>query len=95
MSRIIDEIVNDPGLMSNLKNKPGHNLVKLQTLTGTTYLGYIKDNDEEGVWFEPLLGDFHPAYIFKKDIKKIILPTNPEEEKEALKRQSSWFTNTE
>lgn len=95
MSRIIDEIVKNPNLLSDFKNKPENNLVKVQTVTGSTYLGYIKDSDEEGIWFEPLMGDFHPAYIFKNDIKKIIVPANPEEEIEALKRQKSWFTSAE
>ena len=91
MSRILEEIINNPNLLSELKNKPAHNLIKIQTITGSTYLGYIKDNDEEGVWFEPLHDDFHPAYIFKTDIKKIIVPTNPGEEKEMMKKQTSWF----
>jgi hypothetical protein len=55
-------------------------------------LGYIKDCDDDGIWFEPLYDDFHPAYIFKTDIKKIIVPTNPEEEKEIMRRERSWFT---
>jgi hypothetical protein len=91
MSRILEEIINNPGLLSDLKNKPAHNLIKIQTITGSTYLGYIKDCDEEGIWFEPLQEDFHPAFIFKSDIKKIIVPTNPDEEKEILKKQKSWF----
>lgn len=92
MSRIIEEIVTNPSLLEHYKNKPGYNLVKVQTLTGSNYLGYIKDSDDDGIWFEPLFDDFHPAYILKTDIKKIIVPTNPEEEKEVLRRERSWFT---
>ncbi len=55
-------------------------------------LGYIKDCDDDGIWLEPLYDDFHPAYIFKTDIKKIIVPTNPEEGKEIMRRERSWFT---
>ncbi len=96
MSRILDEIINNPEVLSDFKKKPGHNLIKVQTITGSTYLGYIKDRDEEGVWFEPLFFDeFHPAYILMKDIKKIIVPSNPEEEKEGLMKQRSWFTKSE
>ena len=91
MSKIIDEIVKNPKLLEYFKKKPENNLVKIQTLTGSTYLGYIKESDEDGVWFEPLFNDFHPAYIFKSDIKKIIVPTNPEEEKDSISRQKSWF----
>ena len=92
MSRIIEEIVTNPALLEHYKNKPGYNLVKVQTLTGSNYLGYIKDSDDDGIWFEPLFDDFYPAYILKTDIKKIIVPTNPEEEKEILRRERSWFT---
>ncbi len=92
MSRIINEIVKNPKVLKDFKNRPNHNLIKVQTITGSKYLGYIKDCDEEGIWFEPLFGDFYPAYIFKKDIKKIIVPTNPEEEKKALQKERSWFT---
>lgn len=88
MSRIIDIIVKNPKLLEEFKEKPRHNLVRVQTLTGSTYAGYIKDSDEEGIWFEPLFDDYYPAYILKSDIKKIIVPTNPEEEKEKLKGQS-------
>lgn len=88
MSRIIEVIVKNPKLLEEFKNKTGHNLVRVQTLTGSTYAGYIKDSDEEGIWFEPLFDDYYPAYILKSDIRKIIVPTNPEEEKEALKGQS-------
>ncbi|VVB89380.1 Uncharacterised protein [uncultured archaeon] len=95
MSKIIDEIVRNPKLLADYKRKPETNLVKVQTLTGSTYLGYIKDSDEDGIWFEPLFEDYHPAYIFKTDIKKIIVPTNPEEEREALRRQKSWFAGGE
>ena len=94
MSRIINEIVNNPALLLDYKRKAGYNLVKVQTLTGSNYLGFIKDCDNDGLWFEPLFDDFHPAYIFKTDIKKIIVPTNPEEEKEILKRERYWFTET-
>ena len=92
MSRIIEEIVNNPTLLAEYKKRPGYNLVNVQTVTGSNYLGYIKDTDEDGIWFEPLFNDFHPAYIFKNDIKKIIVPTNPEEQKDIVKRERSWFT---
>ena len=92
MSRIIDEIINNPHLLEDLGNKPNYNLIKIQTMTGSKYLGYIKDCDDEGIWFEPLFDDFYPAYIFKKDIKKIIIPTNPEDERKALEKERSWFT---
>lgn len=92
MSRIIEEMVNNPSLLEHYKKKPEYNLVKVQTLTGSNYLGYIKDCDDDGIWFEPLYDDYHPAYIFKTDIKKIIVPTNPEEEKEIMRRERSWFT---
>lgn len=91
MSRILEEVINNPGLLLKLKSKPAHNLIKIQTITGSTYLGYIKDCDEEGIWFEPLQEEFHPAFIFKSDIKKIIVPTNPDEEKDILIKQRSWF----
>lgn len=94
MSRIIEELVNNPSLLEHYKKKPEYNLVKVQTLTGSNYLGYIKDCDNDGIWFEPLYDDFHPAYIFKTNIKKIIVPTNPEEEKEIMRRERSWFTET-
>lgn len=74
MGRIIEQIVNNPKILEDYKNKPEINLVKVQTVTGSTYMGYIKDSDEEGVWFEPLMGDFYPTYIFKSDLKKIIVP---------------------
>ncbi|MDO8724786.1 MAG: hypothetical protein Q7J35_01800 [Candidatus Methanoperedens sp.] len=92
MSRIIEEIVNNPMLQADYKKRPGYNLVKVQTVTGSSYLGYIKDADEDGIWFEPLFDEFHPAYILKSDLKKIIIPTNPEEQKENMKRERSWFS---
>jgi len=92
MSRIIEEIVNNPMLQADYKKRPGFNLVKVQTITGSSYLGYIKDADEDGIWFEPLFDEFHPAYILKSDLKKIIIPTNPEEQKESMKRERSWFS---
>lgn len=88
MSRIIDIIVTNPEILDEFKKKPKHNLVRIQTSTGSTYAGYIKDSDDEGIWFEPLFDDYHPAYIFKADIKKIIVPVNPEEEKASLKGKS-------
>ncbi|MCZ7362824.1 MAG: hypothetical protein O8C58_05765 [Candidatus Methanoperedens sp.] len=94
MSRIINEIVTNHELLRDYKRKPEHNLVKIQTLSGSSYLGYIKDSDDDGVYFEPLFDDFHPAYIFKTDIKKIIIPTNPDEQIETLKRERSWFNET-
>jgi len=39
-----------------------------------------------------LFDEFHPAYILKSDLKKIIIPTNPDEQKEIMKRERSWFT---
>lgn len=56
----------------------------------------------EGMWecmsvyarIEPLSENFHPAYIFKTDIRKIIIPKNPEEEKEISRKERSWFTET-
>lgn len=95
MSKIMDEIIRNPKLLENYNRKPRHNLIKVQTVTGSKYLGYIKDCDEDGIWFEPLFKDLYPAYIFKRDINKIIIPTNPDEEIEALKRQKSWFAGTE
>ncbi|NJD78661.1 MAG: hypothetical protein FIB08_16460 [Candidatus Methanoperedens sp.] len=95
MPRIINEIVKNPNLLIDFKNKPNHNLIKIQTITGSKYLGYIKDCDEEGIWFEPLFDEFYPAYIFNRDIKKIIVPTNPDEEKETVKKERSWFTAEE
>lgn len=92
MSRIIEEIVNNPTLQADYKKRPGYNLVKVQTITGSSYLGYIKDADEGGIWFEPLFDEFYPAYILKSDLKKIIIPTNPEEQKEIMKRERSWFS---
>jgi hypothetical protein len=94
MGRIIEQIVKNPRILKDYQNKPEINLVKVQTVTGSTYLGYIKDSDEEGVWFEPLMGDFYPTYIFKSDLKKIIVPTNPEEEIEAIRKQKSWFKDS-
>jgi hypothetical protein len=88
MSKIIETIVTNPDLLEELKNKPGHTLVRLQTSSGSTYAGYIKDSDEDGIWFEPLFEDYYPAYVFKTDIKKIIVPTDPEEEKASLKGKS-------
>jgi hypothetical protein len=41
MSRIIEEMVNNPSLLEYYKKKPEYNLVKVQTLTGSNYLGYI------------------------------------------------------
>ena len=95
MGRIIEQIVNNPAILEEYRNKPEINLVKVQTVTGSTYMGYIKDCDEEGVWFEPLMADFYPTYIFKSDMKKIILPTNPEDEIEAVRKQKSWFQESE
>lgn len=92
MSRIIEEIINNPVILADYKKLPGYNIVKVQTVTGSSYLGYIKDTDEDGIWFEPLFDELHPAYIFKSDIMKIIIPKNPEEQKEILKRERSWFT---
>ncbi len=88
-SKIIDAIVKNPNLLEDFKKKPGHNLVRIQTSTGSTYVGYIKEKDEDGIWFEPLFDDYYPAYIFKNDIKKIIVPINPEEEKASLKGKST------
>lgn len=88
MSKIIDIIVRNPKLLEEFGKKPAHNLVRVQTSSGSTYAGYIKDVDEEGIWFEPLFDDYYPAYIFKSDIRKIIIPTNPEEEKASLKGKS-------
>jgi hypothetical protein len=85
MSRIINAIVTNPKLLEDFKKKPRHNLVRVQTSSGSTYAGYIKDSDEDGIWFEPMFEDYYPAYIFKSDIKKIIVPTNPEEEKATLR----------
>jgi len=95
MGRIIEQIVNNPKILEDYQNKPEINLVKVQTKTGSVYMGYIKDSDEEGVWFEPLMGDFYPTYIFKSDLKKIIVPTDPEEEIEAIRKQKSWFKDVE
>jgi len=95
MGRIIEQIVNNPKILEDYQNKPEINLVKVQTKTGSVYMGYIKDSDEEGVWFEPLMGDFYPTYIFKSDLKKIIVPTDPEEEIEAIRKQKSWFKDSE
>lgn len=88
MSKIIETIVTNPDRLEELKNKPKYTLVRLQTSSGSTYAGYIKDSDEDGIWFEPLFEDYYPAYVFKTDIKKIIVPTNPEEEKASLKGKS-------
>ncbi len=50
MSRIIEEMVNNPSLLEHYKKRPEYNLVKVQTLTGSNYLGYIKDCDDDGIW---------------------------------------------
>lgn len=93
MSKILDEIITNLDLLADIKKRPKNNLIKVQTKTGSNYLGYIIDNDEEGVLFEPLFDDYYPAYIFKRDIKKIIIPTTPEEEKEILRKERSWFSD--
>lgn len=95
VSRILDEIINNVNLIEELEQKSKNNLIKVQTKTGSNYLGYITDSDEEGIMFEPLFDDYYPAYIFKKDIKKIIIPTNPEEEISRIKKERSWFTDQE
>lgn len=79
-TKILDKIINDPDILEELRKKPRTNLVRIQTTSGTIYMGFIKDSDEEGIWFEPLSDDFHSAYIFKKDLRKIMVPSNPETE---------------
>ncbi len=46
MSRI-EEMVNNTSLLEHYKKKPEYNLVKVQALTGSNYLGY--KNDSKGV----------------------------------------------
>jgi hypothetical protein len=79
-SKILEKIINDPDLLEEFRKKPRINLVRIQTITGSIYMGFIKDNDEEGIWFEPLSDDYHSAYILKKDLRKIMVPSNPEKE---------------
>lgn len=79
-SRIIEKIINNPNILNEFREKPRINLVRVQTITGSIYMGYIKDSDEEGIWFEPLSDDYHSAYILKKDLRKIMVPFNPEKE---------------
>ncbi|VVB87920.1 Uncharacterised protein [uncultured archaeon] len=88
MDRIIKSLISNPKLIDEYEKKQRQNLVRVQTTTGSTYAGYIKDSDDDGIWFEPLFDDYYPAYIFKTDIKKIIVPTNPEKEKKTLKGRS-------
>ena len=79
-SKILDKIINNPNIIEEFRKKPRINLVRIQTITGSIYMGYIKDSDEEGIWFEPLSDDYHSAYILKKDLRKIMVPSNPENE---------------
>jgi hypothetical protein len=79
-SKILEKLINDPDILEEFRKKARINLVRIQTITGSIYMGYIKDSDEEGIWFEPLSDDYHSAYILKKDLRKIMVPSNPEKE---------------
>ncbi len=79
-SKILEKIINDPNILEEFRKKPRINLVRVQTTMGSIYMGFIKDSDEEGIWFEPLSDEYHSAYILKKDLRKIMVPSNPEKE---------------